>query len=412
MHLRLRTAVAGALTLLASLTCTPAPPPEVVPTPAPPSTAQPEIRIGVLIGAPTVDLHADSELSLAGEDGAARTLDRESAWTLGLSGGKLALTSASGRRTVVDGSVNISAPAGTPLWVGARQYRGTLTVFRDRTGLTVVNRVGMEDYLAGVVSAEMGKRDPADREALAAQAVISRTYALKNLGKRKTEGFDLYPTVVDQVYGGMTAETPLGWEAVRETAGRVITYGGAPIDAFFFSTCGGHTADGTEVFAGANRPYLRGVSDEDPSGEAYCRISPRYRWREEWTGDQLRTMFQRGLPGTSFREVRSVRVVERTGSDRVARLMIGVDNSNVPVIGPAVRQVLHPIGEPLLRSSAFTLTETHEGRALSYLVADGRGAGHGVGFCQWGAVGRSRAGQGFEQILAAYFPGTSLERLY
>jgi stage II sporulation protein D len=276
----------------------------------------------------------------------------------------------------------------------------------------VVNRVGIEDYLAGVVSAEMGKREPGDREALAAQAVISRTYALKNLGKRKTEGFDLYPTVIDQVYGGITAETPLGWDAVRETTGRVITYGGTPIDAFFFSTCGGHTADGTEVFAGASRPYLRGVSDEDPSGEAYCRISPRYRWREEWTGDQLRTMFQRGLPGTSFREVRSVQVVERTRSDRVSRVKIGVDNSSIPVSGPAVRQVLHPIGEPLLRSSAFTLTETHQGRALSYLVADGRGAGHGVGFCQWGAVGRSRAGQGFEQILAAYFPGTSLQRLY
>jgi stage II sporulation protein D len=296
--------------------------------------------------------------------------------------------------------------------LGGRPYHGGLTIFRDRTGLTVVNRVGLEDYLAGVVSAEMGRRDVADREALAAQAVISRTFALKNLGKRRTEGFDLYPTVVDQVYGGLGAETPLAWEAVRETSGQVLTFGGALIDAFFYSTCGGQTADGTEVYAGANRPYLRTIRDEDSQGEAYCRISPRFRWREEWTGDQLRNIFQRGLRTAAFREVRSVRVVARTRSDRVGRIAIMVDNTEIPVEGPAVRQVLHPVNEPLLRSGAFTLSESRQGGVLTGLVAEGKGAGHGVGFCQWGAVGRARAGQDFRQILEAYFPGTSLERRY
>jgi stage II sporulation protein D len=301
--------------------------------------------------------------------------------------------------------------SGSLMSVAGRYYRGSASVLRDRTGLTVVNRVSLEDYLAGVVSAEMGKREPADREALAAQAVISRTFALKNVGKRRLEGFDLYPTVVDQVYGGVWAETQLGWEAVRETAGQTLTFNGIPIDAFFYSTCGGQTAAGTEVFAGANRPYLQSVPDTDENGQAYCRLSPRFRWREEWTGDQLKTIL-RGIRPTPFREVRSVQVVARTPSDRVARIAIGVDQDQLTFDGPAVRQILHPVNEPLLRSGAFTLTESREGGLLTGLVADGRGSGHGVGFCQWGAVGRARAGQDFRQILAAYFPGTSLERMY
>jgi stage II sporulation protein D len=82
------------------------------------------------------------------------------------------------------------------------------------------------------------------------------------------------------------------------------------------------------------------------------------------------------------------------------------------VEGPSVRQVLRPPSGDLLRSTAFTLTATGAGRRITHLVAEGSGAGHGVGFCQWGAVGRSRAGHDHARILAAYFPGTTLERLY
>jgi len=104
--------------------------------------------------------------------------------------------------------------------------------------------------------------------------------------------------------------------------------------------------------------------------------------------------------------------VERTGSDRVSRLAIGLAGGEVHVDGPMIRQVLHPPADPLLRSSAFTLTTVERDGQLERLIADGQGAGHAVGFCQWGAVGRSRAGQTFSDILTAYFPGTSLQRLY
>ena len=107
-----------------------------------------------------------------------------------------------------------------------------------------------------------------------------------------------------------------------------------------------------------------------------------------------------------------VRVTRRTGSGRADQLAIGLGGSEVRVDGPAIRRVLRASSGELLRSAAFNLVVTGAGRNVTRLTADGMGAGHGVGFCQWGAVGRARAGQGFEQILAAYYPGTNLERRY
>jgi stage II sporulation protein D len=282
----------------------------------------------------------------------------------------------------------------------------------------VVNRLALESYLAGVVSAEMGRRDSTEVEAVMAQAVVSRTYATRNRGRWAVNGFDFYATVADQVYGGVSAETPLAWWAVTATAGQVIMYEGSAIDGFFFSTCGGQTAKGTEVFAGAERPYLVSISDTDASGQAFCRISPRYDWREEWSGEALRDIFRESIPsalGTTVSSravVQSVRVAERSPSGRVARLSLVIDGRELSAVGPAVRQVLRPARGEILRSSMFLLHETHGRGRVSRLVAEGHGAGHGVGMCQWGAVGRARAGQRYGEILAAYFPNTEIERLY
>ncbi len=302
--------------------------------------------------------------------------------------------------------------------VNGRAYRGVVEIVRGAEGLTLVNRLLLETYLAGVVSAEMGRRTPAEFEALKAQAVVSRTYAVRNRGRRRALGFDLHAGVADQVYIGAGSETPEGVEAVRATRGMALTYQGAPIDAFYYSTCGGRTAEGVEAFAAASRPYLRSFADVDEVGQDYCRISPRYRWREEWTGDALRTTLSRTLPvATKVRadqvsEVRDVWVATRSPSGRVARLGITLRADQVMITGQAVRQVLRPASGDLLRSSAFTLTPTGAGRTVSRLVAEGRGAGHGVGMCQWGAVGRSRAGHHFERILAAYYPGAAVQRIY
>jgi stage II sporulation protein D len=110
--------------------------------------------------------------------------------------------------------------------------------------------------------------------------------------------------------------------------------------------------------------------------------------------------------------VTDVRVVERTPSGRVDQLEVGLGGPVVRLNGATIRQVLRPPSGELLRSTAFSLVTSSEGGAVTHLTVEGMGSGHGVGFCQWGAVGRARAGQGFQQILMAYFPGTTLERRY
>jgi stage II sporulation protein D len=152
---------------------------------------------------------------------------------------------------------------------------------------------------------------------------------------------------------------------------------------------------------------------------AYCRTSPRYHWREEWTGESLRGTLQRYLPqltGTrseSIDQVSDIRITRRSSSGRVDQVAVRLGGSEILVDGQSrIRQALRPPTGDLLRSTAFSLVATGAGNSVTHLVADGMGAGHGVGLCQWGAVGRARAGQRYEQILAAYYPGTSLERRY
>ncbi len=405
------------------MTCTPQEPPGV--SPAPPNEPAtevpgPEIRIGLVVGGGRVELSGDSGLAILDADSTpAGDGAPGAAWTVRPDGARLTATAPGGWR--LDNQIALTFLPRTSVGrvlVNGRPYRGRVSVVRDRSGVTAVNLVDVESYLLGVVPAEMGRRDPSELEALAAQSVVSRTFAIRNLGKRAAEGFDLYGTVVDQVYGGVSAENELTSGAVRRTAGQVLTWQGVPIDAFFFSTCGGRTASGTEVFVAADRPYLKTVPDLDGSGQAWCRISPRYRWREEWSGDQLRGTLRQSLPpatGTPAEEAATatgVAVATRTGSGRVASVTVQLQSGAVEVRGPAVRQVLRPPGEALLRSAIFRLTEVRSEGRLLRLVADGNGAGHGVGFCQWGAVGRARGGQDARAILSAYFPGTTISRAY
>jgi stage II sporulation protein D len=389
--------------------------------PAPASeSAEPPLRVGLAVGAPAASLGGGGALAVTDPAGApVASVGSGEIWRVSAQTAGLELAGPDGLGAGTGQVFTIAArESEQPVRVNGRDYRGEIELLRDRTGVTVVNRVGLESYVLGVVSAEMGRRGPEDLEALRAQAVVSRTYALRNRGRWRAEGFDLYATVADQVYGGIGAETSEARDAVGATRGLVLTYGGQPIDAFFYSTCGGTTADGTEVFRAADRPYLKSVPDVGADGTAYCSISPRFRWREEWTGDALQATLRRtlpattGVPATQVGEVRDVWIARRTASGRVGELVVGLAGTDARVSGPAVRQVLRPASGELLRSSAFTLTATGAGRRVTRLVADGGGAGHGVGFCQWGAVGRSRAGQTFQQIVTAYYPGATLERQY
>lgn len=416
----IRAARAAALTAglgAVLVTCTPPEVPVLAPAPL---SASPEIRIGLAVGSGQVEVMGDSGLTVLDGDGAAVAgAPAMAAWMLHRDGARVAARGTEGWNLSGQASVTLAPrAAGGLIALNGRWYRGRLSVMRDRTGLTVINTVPLEEYLVGVVAAEMGRKDSTDTEALAAQAIVSRTFAIRNLGKRAADGFDLLPTVVDQAYAGVVSEYSLARAAVARTAGMVITWQGVPIDAFFFSTCAGRTANGTEVFAAADRPYLVSIRDLDGDGQPYCRISPRYRWREDWTAGQLESVLRQTLPvetGTPAEQIsglRAVQVVRRSGSDRVMRVTVTLARTAVDIDGPAVRRALHPVGETALRSATFDLLETRDGSRLTGLTAVGAGAGHGVGFCQWGAVGRARAGQDALTILGAYFPGTTVSRAY
>lgn len=144
-----------------------------------------------------------------------------------------------------------------PVRFNDRPYRGHIEVFTNLRGsLTVVNELGLEDYVRGVVANELSPGGYPAIEALKAQAIAARTYALKNRGQFMSQGFDLLPTTRSQVYRGLTSEHPLSTRAVDETRGIIATYNGEPINALYTSTCGGRTEDSERIFNEAV-PYLR-----------------------------------------------------------------------------------------------------------------------------------------------------------
>jgi stage II sporulation protein D len=418
-----------ALLLVASSGCVsgsvpprrPAEAPTPAPVPAPvPARPNPEIRVGLVVASTMASVGGSGPLAVNEPDGTRLAIiPAGQTWQASAAANTVTLTSPGGWISPPLDRVTLAATdLAAPVRVNGKAYRGVAELLPGGSGLTVVNRLGVEAYLQGVVSAEMGRRSSVEEAALRAQAVVSRTYALRNLGRWKAQGFDVSGTVADQVYGGLAVETAEARAAVADTWGQVLTYNGALIEAFFYSTCGGRTAAGTEVFRGAAQPYLRSVPDQADNGFVYCSISPRYRWHEEWTSEALLATLQRNLPPVAgirseqITRVTDVRVVQRTASGRVDQLEIGLGGPVVRISGAAVRQVLRSASGELLRSSAFNLIATGGDGVVTHLAVDGMGSGHGVGFCQWGAVGRARAGQGFEQILMAYFPGTRLERRY
>ncbi|HEY0173999.1 MAG TPA: SpoIID/LytB domain-containing protein [Pyrinomonadaceae bacterium] len=163
-----------------------------------------------------------------------------------------------------------------PVRYNEKPYRGRLEVFANTKGaLTVVNVVTLEDYVRGVVPNELSPGGWPELEALKAQAVAARTYAVSNLGRFGAEGFDLTPDTRSQVYGGRSTEHPLSDRAVLETRGRVATYKGAPINAYYTSTCGGRTEDGENIFGGATVPYLRGRECALESGPHFAPVKLR-----------------------------------------------------------------------------------------------------------------------------------------
>jgi len=164
-----------------------------------------------------------------------------------------------GDRVRVDATtLSVFPMTGDTVTIDKQPYRTSARLFINPRGLlNVINELNLEDYLLGVVPAEMGPSIYDEVEALKAQAVAARTYAIRNLRQFESEGYDICPGPACQAYKGFSAEHELSTRAVRETAGLIATYEGKPIDALYSATCGGETSDVATMFPGRNEPYLK-----------------------------------------------------------------------------------------------------------------------------------------------------------
>jgi stage II sporulation protein D len=333
-------------------------------------------------------------------------------------GREIARGDSGARARLGNARVTIAARSGV-VTLNGKRYRGELVALPGDSGVLVVNRVALESYLRGVVPRELGVRGPSERPALEAQAVAARSYAVTRLGNT-ARAYDLVATTSDQVYGGVEAENALADAAIAATDGLVLMFGTRVVSAPYFSTCGGSTAAPDELWRSRNEPFLQRVSDRIPGSDRYyCDIAPRFRWDRSWRGDSLTVIVERyvradaQVPSGPLGALRNIVVDGRTESGRVAAIIVETERGQYRVRGNDVRYVLRSAGGELLNSTYFSpeVVSGADGR-LARLTLHGLGYGHGVGMCQWGAIGRARAGQDFRTILRTYFPGTSVARAY
>jgi stage II sporulation protein D len=406
---------------LASVACARRPPTSAGP-PSPPASSAADARfMRVSLGTTTTATITSTS--------AWRLIDRDGRVVARGDSGERASVSATNAAIRLDLGSETSASLASPLSlvsdgagavvINGRRYRGRLSLVAADSGVQVVNRVQLEDYLRGVVPRELGTRNTGDRAALEAQAVAARSYAITRLAA-DTRAYDITATTSDQVYGGVDAENAVADAAVSATEGLVLFYEGRVVSAPYHSTCGGSTAEPAEVWRSRNEPFLQRVSDRIPGGDRYyCDIAPRFRWERSWRGDTLTAIVERYLrayaqvPAGPVGDVRDITVEGRTASGRVSAVVLQTTRGRFRVQANDIRYVLRTPGGELLNSTYFSpeVLASPDGR-LSRLTIRGLGYGHGVGMCQWGAIGRARAGQDFRTILRTYFPGTSVARAY
>ncbi|MET3697331.1 SpoIID/LytB domain protein [Bacillus oleivorans] len=328
--------------------------------------------------------------------------------------------------------------------INGKQYRGIGEIgFNSNGTLAGINELPIEQYLYGVVPLELPPVPYGELEAQKSQAVAARTYALSNMGKRSSDGFDLLPTTSDQVYGGYDSEHPISTQAVQETRGVVATYEGKLITAVYSSTTGGYTANNEDVWNTDPVPYLRGVPDAN-RGQAFEHVptlevfknhsnltslrnagngayesdwSRYHRWTVDWTNEEISEVLSTSF-NTEVGEVYEINVTERSNSGRVLEIEFVTENGTFyeykDRIRTALKYVLDSGAQTSLRSTLFFIEPVIDNskKELIGFKAYGGGWGHGVGLSQTGAVGMAEKGHSYEEILKHYYQGIELETRY
>lgn len=314
-----------------------------------------------------------------------------------------------------------------------RTFAGTLKLQPNAYGTySLVNRVPLETYLRGVVPNEIGTKAPL--ATMEAQAILARTYALRNLRRFEIDGYQLCATTQCQVYYGLNGATAETDQAIEATRGLVLTYHNELVDAVYSSTTGGVTAPFHEVWRGAERPYLKGkidavkpswdlmkktLSDENnlrsflalTEGFNESGQSNWFRWKVSAPLAKLNEELRQYLnsihhPLADFNTIREIQVIERSYAGRVMKLAVQTDKGFVVLERD---EVLLAFAEP--NSMLFYLDPIVDPatRQLTGYTFVGGGLGHAVGLSQIGAYHLGKLGWDYERILSFYFPGAKLQ---
>ncbi|MDD2898800.1 MAG: SpoIID/LytB domain-containing protein [Desulfuromonadaceae bacterium] len=287
----------------------------------------------------------------------------------------------------------LSFSASSAVYINNKPYRGLAELSVADKGIQVINQLPLEEYLVGLINCEISSAWPI--EAVKAQAIIARTYAINRKIARISSPYHLESSVIDQVYEGCLIEDSRARRAVLETAGEVLTFGGNIIQAFYHSSCGGHT-EASENIWGASLPYLKGVDCQ------YCLTSPTAAlWEYKASLKEIEERLR--AAGHKLSGVYDIKPGATNSRGRLKQITVLTPRGGVAISGEQFRKAM---GYGVIKSTRFTM-KTLKGE-VSF---SGSGNGHGVGLCQWGAKQRALDGFGFEEILSYYYPGTELKKL-
>ncbi len=324
--------------------------------------------------------------------------------------------------TDAGGTVRVTARAqGRVLVDGA--YPGSVIVLPSAEGrVTLVNQASIDQYLLGVVPREIGAGSPL--EALKAQTVAARSYAIGRALSARGKAWDLTADTSSQAYGGVSGKLDGVRRAVGETHGLVLMADGGVVRATYHACCGGSTAEAADIWGGS-LPGARAVydgpgrasdlSDEqrvralllDASPSLFCAGTDMFRWRRRYTAQQIETALARRQSG-GVGKLLDVRVSGRAASGHVRTLTFVGSKRTISVQGDPIRWALGGDGLP---STFFSLDRAGGGQPYTAYEFFGGGWGHGVGLCQSGAIGMARAGYDFRAILAHYYAGATVADL-
>jgi stage II sporulation protein D len=277
-----------------------------------------------------------------------------------------------------------------PIRMNGREYGDMLELVRSGDGIAVVNELPLDDYLVGVLRGEVGERWPA--EALRAQAVVARTYAAYQRMLNAGKPYHILASVAHQMFVGRPPRTSAAWAAVSETTGQVLRWEGEVFPAFYHAESGGYTEDPRTVFAARNMPALKPVRCDFSAG------SPHYYWNLDLKLSELTEILRKN--DVAVGTVTAVDVTERTSSLRASSVTVRGTRGSARLRGNDFRRM---VGYETLRSTLFAVAVESD-----VVHFRGRGYGHGVGMCQWGAKGMAEQGYTARQILAYFYPGAVL----